>query len=109
MSRHHGEWQAQGRDIGGRGHRVAWGQERVPTKTEGTTWLQAVLSQCTASERDRRERRALRDAERFLRRCPPEGYPTTSEHFYARCDSHPDARIDLEIYGLAFCGERDDS
>lgn len=33
-----------------------------------------------------------------------EGYPSTMKPFYAHDDSYPDARVDLEIYGMAFKG-----
>ncbi|MFH0899323.1 MAG: hypothetical protein V2A73_01710 [Pseudomonadota bacterium] len=38
MSKHHGQWQAQGDDIKKTGHRREWGQDTVPTKGEGLTW-----------------------------------------------------------------------
>lgn len=104
MSEHYGQWQAQGDDIKDppKGHCHEWGQDVVPTKPDGLTWLEAVKAQCTASQRARREQRAFSRADRFVRRAPPDGYPTTHKHFYAEDDAFPDARVDLEIYGLAF-------
>lgn len=102
MSKNSGEWQAQGDDIPGRGHRVDWGQDEVPTKTQGLRWLHEVGEECTGSQRSRRETTACRDARRFVARVPPEGYPTTSRQFYARDGHYKNARIDLEIRGMAF-------
>lgn len=101
VSEHHGEWQAQGDDIPGRGHRVSWGQADVPTKAQGLAWLGAIATHCTESVRKRRER-ACRDAKRFVDRAPVEGYPSMMKSFYCGGDRYPNARIDLEIYGLAF-------
>jgi hypothetical protein len=104
MSEHYGQRQAQGDDIQDppHGHCQEWGQDIVPTKPEGLGWLTAVNAMCTASQRQRRVGRAFAAAERFVRRAPQGGYPTTMKPFYARDDSYPDARVDLEIYGLAF-------
>ncbi|HFE45574.1 MAG TPA: hypothetical protein ENJ18_08770 [Nannocystis exedens] len=102
MNNHHGQWQAQGDDIDARGHCVEWGEIKVPTKEQGRDWLGEVAGKCTRSQRRRREGRACRDARRFIDRAPAEGYPTTSKHFYARDDAYANARIDLEIYGMAF-------
>jgi hypothetical protein len=104
MSDHHGQWQAQGDDITEPpgGHCKEWGQNAVPTKGEGLQWLVCVVGMCTSAQRRRREARAQRQAERFVSRAPREGYPTTSKHFYAQDDRYPDARIDVEVYGMAF-------
>jgi hypothetical protein len=74
----------------------------VPTKEQGTQWLGEVSVKCTHGQRARREGRACRDARKFVQRAPAGGYPTSSRHFYARDDRYPNARIDVEIYGLAF-------
>ncbi|MDP3571090.1 MAG: hypothetical protein Q8S42_10705 [Archangium sp.] len=103
MSNHHGQWQAQGDDIPKPGHRRMWGQELVPTKQQGREWLIEVQEMCQRAELRRREE-AFRDAQRFLSRAPVEGYPSTMKPFYAYDDSYPNARVDLEIYGLAFQG-----
>jgi hypothetical protein len=78
------------------------GRDTVPNKEDGLRWLTEVAMQCTASERERREGRACPQAIKFVNRCPPGGHPRTSKHFYARDDRYKNARIDLEIYGLAF-------
>lgn len=103
MSKNSGQWQAQGDDIGGKGHCVEWGQDAVPTKQQGLTWLGQVEAACAHKQRERRAG-SFRDARRFVQRAPPGGYPSTSRHFYADDDRYPDARVDLEIYGMAFCG-----
>lgn len=64
--------------------------------------LADVAAKCTSGERKRRQNRACRDAQRFVSRAPRGGYPSMSKHFYAGDDSYRNARIDLEIYGLAF-------
>lgn len=103
MSEHYGQWQAQGDDMPTtKGRTVEWGQDTVPNKEDGLRWLTEVAMQCTASERERREGRACPQAIKFVNRCPPGGHPRTSKHFYARDDRYKNARIDLEIYGLAF-------
>jgi hypothetical protein len=104
MSNHHGQWQAQGDDIKNppRGHRKEWGQATVPTKPQGLGWLQEVVDMCTDSQYRRREVRGFRAAEKFVRRAPPDGYPTMMKSFYANDDKYRDARVDLEIYGKAF-------
>jgi hypothetical protein len=102
MSTYYGQWQAQGEDIANPGHCRTWGQETVPTKDEGLAWLGEVAGMCTASQRKRRQDKGFNAAERFVRRAPAEGYPTTSKHFYAGDDAYLDARVDLEIYVLAF-------
>ncbi len=104
MSNHSGQWQAQGDDIDDppRGHCVEWGEAEVPTKEQGRGWLGEVADKCTKTQRRRRSGRACRDAKKFIARAPAEGYPTTSKHFYARDDAYVNARIDLEIYGMAF-------
>jgi hypothetical protein len=104
VSKNHGQWQAQGADIGGKGHCVPWGQESVPTKADGVSWLWDVAKMCTQSERERREGRACRAARRFVSRAPLTGYPSTMRSFYSLDDAYPDARIDVEIYGQAFRG-----
>ena len=104
MSEHYGQWQAQGDDMPTtKGRTTEWGQDSVPDKNDGLAWLMDVAEQCTAGERARREARACPQAVRFVMRCPPEGHPLTSKHFYARDDRYKNARIDLEIYGRAFC------
>lgn len=107
MSKHHGQWQAQGDDIKNppKGHCREWGQDSVPTKTDGLGWLAEVAAMCTVSQRDRRTPVACRKAKRFVRRAPPEGYPTMSVHFPAPQDAYKNARIDLEIYGDAFADD----
>jgi hypothetical protein len=104
MSEHYGQWQAQGDDIKNppKGHCRTWGQDTAPTKDEGCTWLGGVMEMCSASQRRCRQARAYPSAQRFVRRAPPEGYPTTSVHFYAFRDSGRNERIDLEIWGYAF-------
>lgn len=109
MSDHHGQWQAQGDDVDGNrtGHRKHWGQAGVPTKANGLAWLLEVSGMCTHSQRKRREN-ACKAARRFVRRAPIEGYPTMRKTFSAN-DSHcRNARIDLEVYGMAFAGESHD-
>lgn len=104
VSQHYGQWQAQGGDMAdpSKGECIEWGQDEVPTKRDGLTWLGGVMDRCTHSQRRLRQVRAELEARRFVQRAPAAGYPTTSRHFYARDDRYPDARIDLEIYGLAF-------
>ena len=104
MSKHAGQWQAQGDDIKNppKGHRREWGQDDVPTKRQGSSWLEEVLEMCTGGQRQRRLGQAYREAARFVRRAPAAGYPSMSKHFYCRDDAYPNARIDLEIYGMAF-------
>ncbi|MBX3270374.1 MAG: hypothetical protein KF729_08950 [Sandaracinaceae bacterium] len=101
MSEHHGQWQAQGDDVSGRGHRVTWGQDVVPTKADGLEWLEQLAANCSKGEGKRRER-ACRDAKRFVCRAAPEGHPSMMKSFYCRDDAYPNARIDVEIYGFAF-------
>lgn len=107
MSAHYGQWQAQGDDIDDppKGHCREWGQDDVPTKGQGLAWLAETSAMCTKSQRKRREGDACADAVRFVRRAPAGGYPSMSRHFYANDDAYPDARIDVEIYGLAFRDE----
>jgi hypothetical protein len=107
MSKHHGQWQAQGKDIKDphKGYRREWGQDTVPTKPQGLGWLDEVAEMCTASEFRRREVGGFRAAEKFVKRAPPDGYPTMMRSFYAKDDRYPNARVDLEIYGMAFADQ----
>lgn len=109
MSKNHGQWQAQGADIKDppKGHCKEWGQDSTPTKEEGLGWLAEVAAMCTGSQRKLREKSACPDAKLFVRRAPAGGYPTTSKHFYARSGTYRNARIDLEVYGMAFRDEED--
>ncbi|MCK6523947.1 hypothetical protein L6R49_21265, partial [Myxococcota bacterium] len=76
-----------------KGECVEWGQDEVPTKAEGRSWLSQVAERCTSSQRARRAVRACKEALRFIKRAPPGGYPTISKHFYAKGDGYNDARI----------------
>jgi len=75
MSNSHGQWQAQGDDVPGRGHVVGWTEVAVPTRDQGLRWLGDVIDMCTARQRRTRDR-AYRDAKRYVERAPGEGYPT---------------------------------
>ncbi len=103
MSDHHGQWQADGDDLKTGKQCVLWGQDTVPTKEDGHRWLAEVSSKLTHGERKRREPRACNDAKKFIRRAPPEGYPSTMRRFHVDKDKPTGACIDLEIYGMAFC------
>lgn len=95
--RNHGEIQAQGPDIGGRGYRETWGSPQPPTKSEGLGLLGKVESQCSERQRAARER-GWKQAQTFIERAPSEGYPTTSRSF----PRNGGIRVDIEIWGLAF-------
>lgn len=104
MANHSGQWQAQGDDIKTppNGHCVTWGHGYIPTKSEGHGYLDQVIDKCQKKEKKLREDAEIK-ARRFIDRSPPEGYPTASKHFYCNSDVYKNARIDLEIYGMAFC------
>jgi hypothetical protein len=78
-----------------------WGHDDVPTQAQGHGYLREVEVMCADREQKRRER-AFRDARRFISRAPPGGYPSTMRPFYGKDDAYRNARVDLEIYGLAF-------
>lgn len=105
MSKHSGQWQADGDAIkrGGGKQCVEWGQDTVPTKGDGRRWLAQVSDMVTHGERKRLAPNACKDAKKFVRRAPVDGHPTTARRFFADDDT-PSACIDLEIYGLAFSG-----
>lgn len=101
-----GQWQAQGNDISGKGHRHPWNEPRAPTKDDAHLHLAAVTGLCTQDQRDLRDG-ALRKARAYINRAPPDGIPGFLMKTF-KVKSPPQkaqkARIDLEITsGRALC------
>jgi len=101
-----GQWQAQGNDIGGKGHCHPWNEAVPPTKDHARAHVARVETLCT------KEQRALRDdasrrAHRYIDRAPSDGIPGFHmKSFYVKDPPTKalKARIDLEITtGKALC------
>ena len=101
-----GQWQAQGNDIPGKGHRHPWNEPQTPTKDDARAHLAIVTGLCTQEQRDLRDG-ALRKAQAYISRAPPEGIPGFHmKTFKVKTPSQKarKARIDLEITsGRALC------
>lgn len=101
-----GQWQAQGNDIPGSGHAQPWNQPNAPTKPDAHAHLHAVAQCCSIDQMDVRKE-AVRRAEVYIDRAPPEGIAAFHMKTF-RVVSPPikarKARVDLEITsGSALC------